>query len=69
MLGYCFPLPMVPALKTDLELSHGERGYLLSIWERSEDDYVSVLDTKDLDKMRAYIQSILATKITDEEIP
>jgi multiple sugar transport system permease protein len=41
---------------------------LLSIWERSEDDYVSVLDTKDLDKMRVYIQSILGTKITNEEI-
>jgi multiple sugar transport system permease protein len=66
--AYQFPLPMVPALKTDLELSHGKRGYLLSIWERSEDDYVSVLDTKDLDKMRVYIQSILGTKITNEEI-
>ncbi len=66
--AYRFPLPMVPALKTDLELSHGKRGYLLSVWERSEDDYVSVLDTKDLDKMRVYIQSILGTKITNEEI-
>ena len=66
--AYQFPLPLVPALKTDLELSHGKRGYLLSVWERSEDAYVSVLDTKDLDKMRVYIQSILGTKITDEEI-
>ena len=66
--AYRFPLPLVPALKTDLELSHGKRGYLLSVYERSEGDYASVLDTNDLDKMRVYIQSILGTKITDEEI-
>ncbi|HEY52777.1 MAG TPA: carbohydrate ABC transporter permease [Caldilineae bacterium] len=66
--AYQFPLPMTPALKTDLKLGYGERGYLLSVWERSEDDYATVLDTNDLDKMRVYIQSILGTKITDEEL-
>lgn len=36
--AYRYPLPLVPALNTKFELTHGERGYLLSVFDRSDCD-------------------------------
>jgi multiple sugar transport system permease protein len=66
--AYTYPLPMVPALNTQFELTYGERGYLLSVYDRVEGGYESVLDTTDLEKMRVYMESQLATPMTMEDI-
>ena len=66
--AYQYPLPLVPAFTTDLELTYGERGYLLSVWDRTDKEYQTVLDTGELEKMEIYIKSQLGTKITQEEI-
>ncbi len=66
--AYRYPLPIVPALKTELELAYGDRGYLLSVWDRIDKEYQTVLDTSEVEKMRVYINSQLGTKITVEEI-
>lgn len=66
--AYRYPLPLVPALKTKFELTHSERGYLLSVWDRIDNEYQTVLDTGELEKMEVYIKSQLGTKITQEEI-
>ena len=66
--AYQYPLPLVPAFTTDLELTYGNRGYLLSVWDRTDNEYQTVLDTAELEKMEVYIKSQLGTKITQEEI-
>ena len=67
--AYRYPLPLLPALTTKFELTHGERGYLLSVYDRVENEYKSVLDTTDLEKMSVYMESQLgATAITIAEI-
>ncbi len=66
--AYRYPLPMAPALTTKFELTHGKRGYLLSVYDSFEKTYKSVLDTKDLEKMRVYMKEQLSTYMTLEEI-
>jgi len=66
--AYTYPLPLVPAFKTDFKMEHSERGYLLSVYDRVEEGYETVLDTADLDKMRVYMDAQLATPMTAEEI-
>ena len=66
--AYSYPLPLLPSLTTKYELTYGERGYLLSVWERNEEAYVSVLDTGDLDKMSVYMEERLGTPVSIEEI-
>ena len=66
--AYSYPLPLLPSLRTKFELTYGDRGYLLSVWERNENAYVSVLDTDDLDKMSVYMEARLGTPVSIEEI-
>ncbi len=66
--AYTYPLPMVPALNTQFKLEHGERGYLLSVYDRVEGDYETVLDTKELQKMSDYVKYQLATPMTIEDL-
>lgn len=67
--AYRYPLPLLPALNTKFELTHGERGYLLSVYDNMEEEYQSVLDTADLEKIAVYMKSQLGTvPITIEEI-
>lgn len=66
--AYRYPLPLVPAITSKFKLTHGERGYLLFVWDRTEKDYKSVLDTGDLQKMSEYMKYQLATPMTVEEI-
>ncbi len=66
--AYSFPLPLLPALKTELQLTHGDRGYLLSVYDRVQNEYKSVQDTKDLQKLSEYMRYQLATPMTIEEI-
>lgn len=66
--AYEFPLPMAPALKVDYSMTHGKRGYLLSVWDNFEDDYQTVLDTKDLEKMSEYMRYQLGAPMSIPEI-
>lgn len=66
--AYSFPLPLLPALKTELMFTHGERGYLLSVYDRVHGEYKSVQDTSDLQKISEYMKYQLATPMTIEEI-
>jgi multiple sugar transport system permease protein len=67
--AYRYPLPLLPALITKFELTHGERGYLLSVYDRVAGEYQSVLDTADLEKMSVYMKAQLGTMpMTIEEI-
>ena len=66
--AYRYPLPLVPSVVTRLKLEPGERGSLLSVWDRIEDDYMTVLDTTDLEKMSIYIHTQLNTRVTVEEL-
>ena len=66
--AYRYPLPMTPALSTKFKLEPGKRGYLLSVYDRVEGDYMTVLDTQDLKKMSIYMRDQLGTPMTVEEI-
>ncbi len=66
--AYKYPLPLVPSFQVRFKLEPGERGYLLSIWDRLEGAYVSVLDTGDVDKVRVYMETHLGVKMSNDEI-
>ena len=66
--AYQYPLPLLPALSVDYELTFGERGYLLSVYDRHEEEFQSVLDTKDLEKMQVYMRTQLNTPVTIPEL-
>ena len=66
--AYEYPLPMTPALNTRFKLEYGKRGYLLSVYDRVEGDYDTVLDTGELQKMSEYMKYQLATPMTLEDI-
>ncbi len=66
--AYKYPLPMTPALSMKFELQQGKRGYLVSVWDRVDEEYQSVLDTPDLEKMRVYFDSQLGIEITEAEL-
>ncbi|MCG2769023.1 MAG: carbohydrate ABC transporter permease [Chloroflexota bacterium] len=66
--AYRYPLPLTPAFSTKFKLEPGKRGYLLSVYDRVESDYMTVLDTQDLKKMSIYMRDQLGTPMTVEEI-
>jgi multiple sugar transport system permease protein len=55
---------LLPSLTSRFTLTHGERGYLLSVYDRVNEEYETVLDTDDLDKMRVYMENRLGTNVT-----
>ena len=42
--AYNFPLPLVPSLSAEYSLTHGERGYLLSVYDNFEKEYQNRYD-------------------------
>ncbi len=66
--AYRYPLPLLPALEAKFLLTFGERGYLLSVYDRVDDEYQTVLDTKELEKMAVYLRSQLNTPVTIPEL-
>ena len=34
--SYSYPLPLLPSLKSEYSLTHGDRGYLLSVYDKFE---------------------------------
>ena len=57
--AYQYPLPLLPDFTTEFELSKTEDGYLLSVYNDSEGEYQSVLDTADVEKMSVYMRAFL----------
>jgi multiple sugar transport system permease protein len=55
--AYKFPLPLVPELRTEYSLTYGDRGYLLSVYDNFDEEYQTVLDTNDLEKMSVYMRT------------
>lgn len=66
--AYRFPLPLLPTITTKLKLEPGERGVLFSVYDRIEEDYRTILDTSDPEKIQVYMKSNLNTFFTIEEI-
>ena len=66
--AYSYPLPLLPSLTSKFSLTYGERGYLLSVYDRVNQEYETVLDTDDLDKMRVYMENRLGTSVTVPEL-
>jgi multiple sugar transport system permease protein len=66
--AYSFPLPILPTPSTKFELTYGERGYLLSVYNRVDEEYETVLDTDDLEKMSVYMKARLGTPVSIKEL-
>jgi len=66
--AYEFPLPMAPALKIEYSMTHGKRGYLLSVYDNFENEYQTVLDTKEPEKMSEYMRYQLGAPMSIPEI-
>ena len=66
--AYQYPLPLLPDFTTEFKLEKGERGYLLSVYDDQTDQYETVLDTLDVDKMSVYMRAFLNTLMSTEEI-
>jgi multiple sugar transport system permease protein len=66
--AYSYPLPLLPTLSSRFNLTFGERGYLLSVYERVSGEYETVLDTDDLEKMSVYMEDRLGTPVSIPEL-
>ena len=66
--AYKYPLPMTPATKMSFKLEQGKRGYLISVWDRVDEEYQTILDTDDLEKMRVYFDAQLGITTTTDEL-
>lgn len=66
--AYQFPLPMAPALKIEYSMTHGERGYLLSVYDTFDSEFQTVMDTNELEKMSQYMHYQLGAPMSIDEI-
>lgn len=66
--AYTFPLPLVPSFTTNFSLQVGEKGYLLSVKNNKTNQYETVLDTQDVEKMSVYMQAFLNTLMEEPQI-
>lgn len=69
--AYQFPLPLVPSFTTEFAITHSEKhedGYVLYVYDKRMDEYESVLDTADIEKISTYMRSFLNTLMDDEEV-
>jgi multiple sugar transport system permease protein len=66
--AYLYPLPLVPSLSAKYSLTHGERGYLLSVYDKFDKEYQTVLDTTELEKISVYMRSQIGTPYSIPDI-
>jgi len=66
--AYTYPLPLVPSFTTHFALEIGEKGYLLSVKDPQTDEYKSVADTVDVEKMSVYMRANLNTLMEEPQI-
>ncbi len=66
--AYQFPLPLVPAISSEFKLEKGEKGYMLSIYEKGDREYQNMIDTKDMEKMSRYMRLQLSVNVSIEKL-
>ena len=66
--AYQFPLPLLPSLKAEYSLSYGDRGYLLSVYDKFDEEYQTVLDTNEMEKMSVYMESQIGSRYSIPQI-
>ena len=66
--AYQFPLPLVPAISSEFKLEKGEKGYMLSIYEKGDREYQTMIDTKDMEKMSRYMKLQLSVDVSIEKL-
>ena len=66
--AYQYPLPLLPSLKTDYSLTYGNRGYLVSVYDNFDEEYQTVLDTSEMEKITVYMKNQLGTPYTIPQI-
>ena len=66
--AYQFPLPLVPAISSEFKLEKGDKGYMLSIYEKGDREYQTMLDTSDMEKMSRYMKTQLNVDISIEKL-
>jgi len=66
--AYEFPLPLTPAFKVEYSMTYGKRGYLLSVYDKFESEYQTVLDTNEIQKISEYMRYQLGAPMSIPEI-
>jgi multiple sugar transport system permease protein len=66
--AYDYPLPILPSFKTEYSLTYGEKGYLLSVYDRFDEEYQTVLDSSEPEKISVYMRRQISTPFTIEEV-
>jgi len=66
--AYQYPLPLLPALRAKFEIKPGDKGYLISIYDKEAGEYQSVLDTTDTEKISNYMHTYLGLEMSKTEI-
>lgn len=66
--AYQFPLPLVPAISSEFKLEKGDKGYMLSIYEKGDREYQNMIDTRDMEKMSRYMKLQLSVDVSIEEL-
>ena len=67
--AYQFPLPLLPDFTTEFAITDNEDGdgYILYVYDDRSEEYESVLDTSDREKMSTYARSFLNTLVEVDE--
>ena len=66
--AYNYPLPILPSFKTEYSLTYGEKGYLLSVFDRFEKEYQTVLDSSEPEKISVYMRRQISTPFDIEKV-
>jgi len=66
--AYQYPLPLVPTTFSEFKLEKGDKGYLLSIYEKKDKEYQTMIDTKNVEKMSRYMKTQLSVNISVEKL-
>jgi len=66
--AYQYPLPLVPAISSEFKLEKGDKGYLLSIYEKGDREYQTMIDTKNIEKMSRYMKLQLSVDVSVEKL-
>ncbi len=66
--SYQFPLPLVPAISSEFKLENGDKGYLLSIYEKRDKEFQTLIDTSNIEKISRYMKTQLNVNVSIEEL-
>lgn len=66
--AYSYPLPLTPSLQAEYSITHGERGYLVSVYDDFDGEYQTILDTSEVEKISVYMKSQIGTPYSIPEV-